>query len=83
MKLLKDYILGPNLETLRHRNIMLMIGNDFSFNNRTKRDYKMEFEIQDVLHYLLTNFGEQEYGVPIRVKMATASEFFGAVENEV
>ena len=29
----RDFVIGPNLETLSHRNLMLLIGNDFAFTN--------------------------------------------------
>ena len=33
MEKLRDFVIGPNLETLSHRNHMFLIGNDFAFTN--------------------------------------------------
>lgn len=33
LKHLRDTVLGPNLKTLKHNNLMLLIGNDFAFLN--------------------------------------------------
>ena len=35
MEFLRDYIIGPNLEILSHRNIMLLVGNDFTYHTNS------------------------------------------------
>lgn len=33
LKHLRDTVIGPNLKTLKHNNLMLLVGNDFAFLN--------------------------------------------------
>ena len=51
MENLRDYIIGPNLEILSHRNIMFLIGNDFSYINATS-----DFTIENGLLKMISNY---------------------------
>ena len=75
---IKNYILGPNLETLNHRNIMFLIGNDFSYVNSTS-----DFTIENGLLKLLSQYSEEDLGVKINVKVATPSDYFSQIESEI
>lgn len=66
MENIRDYILGPNLEVNGHRNIMFLIGNDFSYVNATS-----DFTIENGLLRMIKEFSMKDLGVEINVQIAT------------
>ena len=75
---LRDWVIGPNLAQSKHRHLMLLVGNDFSF-----MPDSLDFKILDMLHVLLNKYASEHFNLRISAKYATASEYFKAVEAEV
>lgn len=87
LSFLRDSVLVPNLETLGHNNVMLLVGNDFAYhktevghNNTTQ---SQTWHLLDMYYHLLKHHGKKDLGVDVEVQIATASEYFEAVENEI
>ena len=84
---LKDTVFGPNLKTLPHNNIMILVGNDFDFhkteigNNNTHRS--ITWNMLDMYYSLINNHASKDWGVPVKVKIATPRDYFQQVEMEV
>ena len=59
------------------------MGNDFAYGPvQGKSDGpQVGYSVLDMVYYLLRNHGEEDLGVPIDVKIATASEYFEEVEK--
>ena len=75
---IRDYIIGPNLEVLSHRNIMFLIGNDFSYINATS-----DFTIENGLLKLIQDFSLEDYGIQINVQIATPQDYFAQIEQGI